>query len=58
LFEGDELAGYILRASDIERRVLNLAVPKGSMTAAQRTAIEAAQLRAEGLGVNFVLTPF
>jgi len=58
LFEGDEFAGFTIRASDIESRVLNLAVPKGSVTAAQRTAIEAARLRADGLGVNFVLTPF
>jgi hypothetical protein len=45
-------------SSEISSRVLSLAIPKGSMTAAQRAAIEAARTRAQALGVDLTITPF
>jgi hypothetical protein len=47
-----------IEPSAINGRVLDLVVPKGSMTAAQRTAIEAAKLRARAFGVNLTVTDF
>jgi hypothetical protein len=35
-----------------------LALPKGSMTAAQRAAIEAAKDRANAFGIDFTVTTF
>jgi hypothetical protein len=40
------------------RRVLNVAIPKGAMSAAQQAAIQAAAFRARAFGVDLVLTPF
>ena len=58
LYEGSESRIVEIEPSAISKRVLSLAIPKGSMTAAQRAAIEAAKARAEGLGVDLTVTPF
>jgi hypothetical protein len=42
----------------ITGRVLSLAIPKGSLTAAQRAAIEAAKTRANAFGVDLTVTAF
>jgi hypothetical protein len=57
-FEGAEFATNAVK--NIESRVLQLVIPKGSMTDAQQTIIEAARLRARSLKhpVDFVVTPF
>jgi hypothetical protein len=57
-FEGDVFAGVLIRSSDIDRRVLNVAIPKGAMSAAQQAAIQAAAFRGRAFGVDLVLTPF
>jgi hypothetical protein len=57
-FEGADFGIWEIEPSAISGRVLDLVVPKGSMTAAQRTAIEAAKLRARAFGVNLTVTDF
>jgi hypothetical protein len=57
-FEGDTMGDIVIRNSDISGRVLDIAVPKGSMTAVQKTAIDAASKRAETLGIKLVITEF
>jgi CDI toxin restriction endonuclease-like domain len=57
-FEGADFGIWEIEPSAINSRVLDLVVPKGSMTAAQRTAIEAAKLRARAFGVNLTVTDF
>jgi hypothetical protein len=59
-FNGASLANDEVKLSDIEGRALHLAIPKGSMTEAQRRAIEAARRRAN-LGdrpVDIMITEF
>jgi hypothetical protein len=59
-FNGANLANDEVKLSDIEGRALHLAIPKGSMTEAQRRAIEAARRRAD-LGdrpVDIIITEF
>lgn len=58
LYEGNDAGAIIINSSDINQRVLSLAIPKGSMTAAQRAAIEAARLRAHAFDIELVATPF
>ncbi len=58
LFEGAELGDIEIKSSDIGGRALSLAIPKGSMTAVQRAAIEAARLRAQAFDVDLIITPF
>jgi hypothetical protein len=48
----------IIKAEDIRSRTLSIAIPKGSITSAQQVAIEAAKMRAERLGVIWIVTPF
>jgi hypothetical protein len=57
-FEGAEFATNAVK--NVESRVLQLVIPKGSMTDAQQAIIEAARLRARSLKhpVDFVVTPF
>ncbi len=57
-FPGSQLGDIKVTAQDISSRRLSLAIPKGSMTSAQRTAVEAAQSRAEWLGINLIVTEF
>jgi hypothetical protein len=59
-FNGANLANDEVKLSDIAGRALHLAIPKGSMTEAQRRAIEAARRRAK-LGdkpVDIIITEF
>jgi hypothetical protein len=58
LFEGDEMNGITIRPSDIGGRVLDIAVPKGSITEVQETAIEAAKLRARAFGIDLRIHEF
>ena len=57
-FEGDTMGDIVIRNSDISGRVLNVAIPRGSMTAAQKPAIDAATLRAQAFGIKLVITEF
>jgi hypothetical protein len=57
-FNGAKLGEKIVEPSDITGRALNIAVPKGSITATQQGAIEAAAARAKSLGVELIVTPF
>jgi hypothetical protein len=57
-YDGGRLGVTVIDSSAISGRVLSLAVPKGSMTAAQRAAIEIAKGRAQAFGVDLVVTPF
>jgi hypothetical protein len=59
-FNGANLANDEVKLSDIQGRALHLAIPKGSMTEAQRRAIEAARRRAS-LGdrpLDIIITEF
>jgi hypothetical protein len=54
------MSDTILELTDITDRVLNLVVPKGSMTATQLAAIEAARVRAmitNRYPVKIIITP-
>jgi hypothetical protein len=57
-FDGDTMGDIVIRESDISGRVLNVAIPKGSMTAAQKAPIDAASVRAQGFGIKLVITEF
>jgi hypothetical protein len=57
-FDGASFGDYQIEASSINGRVLDLVVPKGNMTAAQRVAISAAKARAKAFGVELTVTPF
>jgi hypothetical protein len=54
-YEGGEWANKIVPADEITGRVVDLVVPKGSMTEVQRNAIEAVQARAKMLDRPVVL---
>jgi hypothetical protein len=59
-YEGGRLAGTEVETSAITGRVLNLVVPRGSMTTVQRSAIAAAERMAMTAGrypVRIILTP-
>jgi hypothetical protein len=59
-YEGGEMSDISVELSNITDRVLNLVVPKGSMTAIQRGAIEAARARAmitNRYPVKIIITP-
>jgi hypothetical protein len=56
LYDGGGLGAIRINSADI--RVLSLAIPKGSVTVAQRAGIEAARVRAQAFGVDLVVTPF
>ena len=58
LYEGGKMGTIEVESSAITDRVLSLAIPKASMTAAQRVAIEAARSRARALGVELRVTEF
>jgi RHS repeat-associated protein len=57
-FNGASRAGQVIDASQIAARQLQLAIPPGSASAAQQAVINAAATRAQGMGVNFIVTPF
>jgi hypothetical protein len=58
LFDGADMGDLNIESSAINGRILKLAVPKGSMTAAQRTTIDAARTRGQAFGVDLVIMPF
>jgi hypothetical protein len=57
-YEGGRFGVTTIESSAISGRVLSLAIPKGSMTALQRSAIEAATARAQPFGIDLIVTPF
>jgi hypothetical protein len=57
-FNGAKWGADEVESSAITGRALNLAVPKGSITATQQAAIDAARVRAKSLGVDLIVTPF
>jgi len=57
-YPGSKLGNTRISAENITSRTLSLALPKGSMSSAQQAAIEAAQSRAESLGINLIVTLF
>ena len=50
-------AGVTIQPGQVTARTLQIAVPPGSMNAAQQAVFNAAAQRAQGLGLNFVITP-
>jgi hypothetical protein len=58
LYEGGKMGSIEIESSAINERVLSLAIPKDSMTATQRAAIEAARSRAQAFGVEVRVTEF
>jgi hypothetical protein len=59
-YEGGILSNTQVKLSEIKERALNLVIPKGSITATQRAAIEAARRTAAATGrypVKIILTP-
>jgi hypothetical protein len=58
LFDGGKLGFTAIDSSSISGRVLSIAVPKASMTAAQRAAIANAELRANAFDIDLVITEF
>ena len=57
-YTGGKLVGFRILPEEIAGRALSLAIPKGSMTGAQRSVFEAARQRANSLGVAFIVTEF
>jgi hypothetical protein len=57
-FTGKEYTDWIVKGEDITTRVLNIVVPKGGMSAAQKEAIDAATEHAKSRGIILLTTPF
>jgi hypothetical protein len=57
-YPGGRMGTMDIAASAIESRVLSIAIPKGSITPVQRAAIDAARVRARGLGIELIATEF
>jgi hypothetical protein len=57
-FSGARYEKWQVNADDITDRVLKLIVPKGSMSAAQKEAIDAATERAKSRGITLITVPF
>jgi hypothetical protein len=57
-YEGSTLGDITVSADDITSRTLSVAIPKGSISAAQRIAIDTARARAGELGIDLVFTQF
>ena len=57
-FNGRVLANRTINAADVTVRQLQLAVPPGGMSAAQQAVIRAATTRAQGMGVQVIVTPY
>ena len=56
-FQGASWGGVEIDSSEVVVRQLQLAVPQGAATAAQQAALNAAVSRAQGMGVNLIITP-
>jgi hypothetical protein len=57
-YTGTRWGGDNIKNSDITARVLHLVVPKNSIRATQRAAIESARARAKQLGIDLTITEF
>jgi hypothetical protein len=57
-FNGASFNGTVVEGEKIATRVLNLVVPKGSMTAIQKSALDSVAVQAKELGVTLKITPF
>lgn len=57
-YEGTAGSTFEIAPESITGRALSLAIPKGSITAVQRAAIDAARLRARAFDVDLVVTEF
>ena len=57
-FSGKTWGGSVVNAAQIVARQLQLAIPANGATAVQQLAIDAAALRARGLGVTVIVTSF
>jgi hypothetical protein len=57
-YRGTDWGGDEIYDSAIKGRALSLIIPKGSMTAVQKAAIEAARARANSLGIDVIVTEF
>lgn len=49
--------GVVIQPGQVTARTLQVAVPQGSMSAAQQAVFNAAAQRAQGAGLNFIVTP-
>ena len=49
--------GVVIQPGQVAARTLQVAVPQGSMSAAQQAVFNAAAQRAQGAGLNFIITP-
>jgi hypothetical protein len=58
LFDGAALDIWEINSSAIKGRVLNIVVPRGSMTAMQKAVFEAAKIRAQAFDIDLITTPF
>jgi hypothetical protein len=58
LYKGGQMGSWLVKSSDVTNRVLSLAVPRGSMTAVQKGAIEAARARAQAFDIKLIVTEF
>jgi hypothetical protein len=56
-FNGDSWGGVEISPSQVSVRQLQLAIPTGSVSGAQQAVINAAITRAQGMGVNLIVTP-
>jgi hypothetical protein len=57
-YTGSEMGDVKIASEAIVGRELSIAIPKGSMTAVQREAIEAARIRARSFGIDLKITEF
>ena len=58
LYDGSEMDTLVIKPTEIQNRILSLAIPKGSMTAAQQGALNVARLRGQAFGVELKVTEF
>ncbi|MGH7034467.1 MAG: hypothetical protein ACREFL_12115 [Stellaceae bacterium] len=57
-FQGAKYGNVTIKPKDITGRVLDIVVPKGSMTAAQKTTLDIGIRRASDAGIVMRITPF
>lgn len=57
-YTGSQMGNIKITSEAITGRELSIAIPKGSMTAVQREAIEAARVRARSFGIDLKITEF
>jgi hypothetical protein len=57
-YQGGKLATLTINSASISGRALSIAIPKGTTTAVQQAAIDAARARANAFDVDFTVTGF